>query len=354
MINMVQLSVVSGLQTGAKMSLNLDQSYSLGATIEHDIVFRHLHTSGVKLVPAINGLRVFIRDASDTEKACVNGVPVSDTGSGVLVPYGQRLQLGDTTLLFEYESPRSDDLANRIQSTEPSPRANFATRLLRVGGLSVIGFVLLGMVSSYNHNSQKSENNNIAALESRLAQANFADLSVNRDDGKIFMVGYVATRDQAMQVANFIAQQPEPIINRVLVDEEIRDHIKDVLRINGVSGSIDSMGQGEFVANTRISSPEKLASLQSLIKKDVPSARSFKLINEPPPQPQPVAKQTSPELDAGKRVVMVNSDSPAYVVTEDHSRYFVGSTLPGGYRISAITNGRVTVEKQGVKTELKF
>jgi type III secretion protein D len=45
---------------------------------------------------------------------------------------------------------------------------------------------------------------------------------------------------------------------------------------------------------------------------------------------------------------------PAYIVTADGARYFVGATLPSGHRITAITGQRVSLERAGQATTLNL
>jgi len=374
---LVQLRVTGGMQLGASMLLQVGQTYLLGPTLEHHIVVRDTGRSGLQLILGLDGLSV------------VHADELVRSQSGTQFTYGETIELGDSSIVLEpyvANSLEKNSVANSVLSGVSDRAANSlnggvetgvsgvsiecsrwlahtkttgrfgpaAKRLLRVGGLSAIGFALLGAVLSNTEQESTTQTTSAVTLESRLFHANLSELAVEHINGNIVLSGYVATRDQAIQVSDFVARQPENLINRVRVDEEIKDHIKDVFRINGVTGSVDSLGQGMFVAQTNLASSEKIKQLQALIEKDVPSALSFKVVNVPPKPKPPASEQRAPKLDAGKRVVLVNSDHPAYVVTQDQSRYFIGSTLPGGYRISAISNGRVTVEKQGVKTELRF
>ncbi len=51
--------------------------------------------------------------------------------------------------------------------------------------------------------------------------------------------------------------------------------------------------------------------------------------------------------DPGKRIASIVPGNPAYIVTADGARYFVGAMLPTGHRITAIAGQRVSLERDG-------
>jgi type III secretion protein D len=56
--------------------------------------------------------------------------------------------------------------------------------------------------------------------------------------------------------------------------------------------------------------------------------------------------------DPGKRIASLVPGEPAYLVTADGSRYFVGALLPSGHRVLLIADKTVTVERDGQLTKL--
>jgi len=301
---LVQLRVTGGMQLGASMLLQVGQTYLLGPTLEHHIVVRDTGRSGLQLVLGLDGLSVVYADElvrSQSGTQFTYGETIELGGSSiVLVPYVANC-LEKNNVANSVLSGVSDRAANslnggveRLAHTKTTGRFGpAAKRLLRVGGLSAIGFALLGAVLSNTEQESTTQTTSAVTLESRLFHANLSELAVEHINGNIVLSGYVATRDQAIQVSDFVARQPENLINRVRVDEEIKDHIKDVFRINGVTGSVDSLGQGMFVAQTNLASSEKIKQLQALIEKDVPSALSFKVVNVPPKPKPPASSNTA-------------------------------------------------------------
>jgi len=69
------------------------------------------------------------------------------------------------------------------------------------------------------------------------------------------------------------------------------------------------------------------------------------------PLPPPSAPMSD---DPGKRVASVVPGDPAYIVTVDGARYFVGALLPSGHRITEVAAQKVTLERDGQQTTLNF
>ena len=51
---------------------------------------------------------------------------------------------------------------------------------------------------------------------------------------------------------------------------------------------------------------------------------------------------------------MVVDGNPAYLMTYDQSKYYIGAVLPTGHKIVDISKQQVTIEKEGVLTTLNF
>jgi len=69
----------------------------------------------------------------------------------------------------------------------------------------------------------------------------------------------------------------------------------------------------------------------------------------PLPPPMPAMSD-----DPGKRISSLVTSEPAYLVTADGSRYFIGALLPSGHRVTRIGAGSVTLEIHGQQTSLNF
>lgn len=386
MIDQAILIVTAGAQSGARMNLEIGRTYSVGVDESSEIVLRGAvsDTSSMHISLSSEGLQVSDDNNQDIAAAyhdelnfgsarffiVKNNEPAA---LSVATPnnaiQGEPFKTDDnaapanadeiTTDTAASQSPQLEIDEPLVEQERAHVRNRFIRPLLYAGGIVAIGFASFAGFLWQSGSFEKS----IAAaapVEFYLAEAGFDYLNVERKSDITVITGYVQSRQQALNLAQVIAQvdavNASAVLNRVLVDAEIQDQIEDVLRVNGIAGLVESLGEGAFVANTQLPLSAKLNGLQGLIESDVPSIASFSINNQIPDLPfvEPEPKNESIELDSGKRVVLVNSDKPAYVVTQDESRYFIGSILPGGYRITDILNGRVLLDKQGKTTELKF
>jgi type III secretion protein D len=73
--------------------------------------------------------------------------------------------------------------------------------------------------------------------------------------------------------------------------------------------------------------------------------------NTATPAPKPLPPVPA---DPGKRIASLVPGDTAYLVTADGARYFVGSMLPSGHRITAIGAQSVTLEHDGRESSLNF
>jgi type III secretion protein D len=90
--------------------------------------------------------------------------------------------------------------------------------------------------------------------------------------------------------------------------------------------------------------------------KDVSSLSAVQIISAGPQKGSLIlADSQGASFDsAAKRVVSVVDSAPAYIVTADGARYFVGSLLPQGHRVLDIDGTSVTLERDGEKLVMTF
>jgi len=122
------------------------------------------------------------------------------------------------------------------------------------------------------------------------------------------------------------------------------DVIRD-LRINGVSVQARSPAWVPSRRKPR-ADVDRLARAEEVVRRDVPRSRKTRAANTATPLPKPVPHVPT---DPGKRHRLAGSREPAYIVTADGSRYFVGSMLPPA-QIMQIGCPSVKLERDGQET----
>ena len=191
-----------------------------------------------------------------------------------------------------------------------------------------------------------------APLAAALHESEFAALAASaRADGRIELHGRLATLAQRARLDDWLmARQFTPAVD-VQIDEAITREVTEVFRVNGIPVQATLAGPGRVVAEVSERDRERLARAEDVVRRDVRGLEKLTVRNTATPLP-PVA----PALvdDPGKRIASLVPGDPAYVVTADGARYFVGALLPSGHRITQVAQQRVTLERDGQQSTLNF
>jgi len=176
------------------------------------------------------------------------------------------------------------------------------------------------------------------------------------DDDVPELTGYVANPGDMRHLEEIFQRHQVDVKMDVVVVSELHDAVASLYRINGLEAEIVSEGPGSVKVKTRTDDLELLARVEEGIRNDVPKLSSLTRDNTLPELETQVSKDSTGNYreDPEKRVMMVVAGNPSYVVTRDSARYFVGSLLPSGHKISSIVDNKVVLKKDGAETTLKF
>ena len=382
---LLTLRVVDGLQAGAGVTLARGTRLRIGGPggeAGDDIVLRDPDAgeARVELVRDASGaleLRSLGGEvaaggaalASGTARALapdatfrVGGITCALAEAALPVPLdaGSRGAAGDAEAGEEtgHEAPdtsRARDLSTR-RTSAPAPAApRRISALARVGRVGAVAAAAAALALGWfwHDGAFAPPPAETVTVESVLEGTPFAALPIERRDGAVLIGGHVGSRAQAVELGALLRRADEAVINRVESDEALADKVATVLRVNGIEAEVSEARDGEVRVTTAIADAAVLEGLEALVRADVPALSALAIDNTPPLDAAPDAAPVVPP-DPGKRVAMVVSADPAHVLTEDQSRYFVGSLLPSGHRIAAIESGRVSLVKGGITTELEF
>ena len=135
------------------------------------------------------------------------------------------------------------------------------------------------------------------------------------------------------------------------IDEVIARDVAEVFRVNGVQVQTHIVAPGRIVAEAAERNVDQLAKAEEAVRRDVHNLDKLTVKNTAVPLPPPVTPMSD---DPGKRIASVEPGDPAYIVTVDGARYFVGALLPSGHRITEVASQKVTLERDGRQTTLNF
>jgi type III secretion protein D len=216
-----------------------------------------------------------------------------------------------------------------------------------VAGTAALGVVRSGMPSLQAAAAPTS------SLADALRTSEFAAVLSPAQDasGRLELRGRLATLAQRTKLDAWLAaRQLTPLVN-VVVDEALARDVTEVFRVNGVPVQARAQGPGHIVVEAAERDAEHLARAEEVVRRDVRGLAQLGVVN----RVQPVAPPRAPVPDdPGKRIASLVPGSPAYLVTADGSRYFVGAMLPSGHRITAIGAQRVQLERDGQSITLNL
>jgi type III secretion protein D len=187
-------------------------------------------------------------------------------------------------------------------------------------------------------------------LPSALRASEFAMLEANTAaDGRTTLRGRLSTQVQRAQLDAWLAGRGFAPKVEVWVDEAIAHDVTEVFRVNGVSVRTQVAGAGRIAAEAVEPNADKLNRAADVVRRDVRGLQALDVRNTAKPAPPPAPPVFD---DPGKRIASLVPGDPAYLVTADGSRYFIGAQLPTGHRITQIDKSRVTLELHGQSSTL--
>ncbi|MBX2884905.1 MAG: hypothetical protein KTR32_33425 [Granulosicoccus sp.] len=400
-----RLSIVSGAQSGAVSQIRELLPISIGSKLDNDVVLRSGSVDPQHVSVCLRGAMIELQCLGSS--LLVDGTSLS-SGEQCQALHRSMLQIGDVSIMIESSTAQtqgqatspdwvnaaariggdSDNAANQIGlHTGPHSEAMPASFLAQTGGelpaLSDAAGEFQTSTDSVTNNAAgkpssrykaavltaaalslcavvvwqsglfKQETEAPASLAKLLSTTAFAGLNVTQEGHSATVSGYVESVHDSIELGKWLKQSGLLINNEVVVVETLADRVSDVFRVNGIDATVAVSESGAVSAITQVADEQLLARVKEQVETDVPGVAPIKIENTPPPLSEQAETNPIP-VDPGKRVALVVSDEPAYIVTEDQSRYFIGSLLPTGYRIVDIKDGKVTLEMEGETETLEF
>jgi len=191
-----------------------------------------------------------------------------------------------------------------------------------------------------------------AALVTALRGSAFTALEASRSaDGRITLRGRVSTQAQRALLDAWLTERRLAPTVEVWVDEAVAQDVTEVFRVNGVAVRTQLTGPGRIAAEAAEPDAAKLNRATEVVRRDVRGLLALEVRNTAKPPPPPATPLSD---DPGKRIASLVPGEPAYLVTADGSRYFLGALLPSGHRVMQIAKSSLTLELNGQQLILNF
>lgn len=386
-LDVYKLSILTGSQQGAVSNLHSLATISVGCALTNDIVLRDESVEQEHVSVTIEQNEVLVHCLSGT--AAVDGININ-AGERSSFLHSGLVQIGNVALSIENEAHGMSqhlgqpshavnlDSVSTVEELEQligsdagvisntdTATDEHGNALLQIGAkkfglggssstntvVATIAALLIGASIVWKSGLFERATTEPVALSTLLEASPFSGLVIEQNGNSALVSGFVKSRQESTELKQWLDSSGLHISNTVIVGDVLADQVLDVFRVHGVGAEVDVAAEGFVVVLTNEADTQLLDTINERVILDVPGIASLAIENTPPAV---IAAEKTTKLDSGKRVAMVVSDSPAYIVTEDSSRYFVGSWLPTGHRIQSIVDGKVMLEKEGSETMLEF
>jgi type III secretion protein D len=253
------------------------------------------------------------------------------------------------------ETPRSAPAA--LPGGQPARAGKRPSRrtawLLPVGLLATLGgLAVLTLALVHGSSTEAKAAVKPPSLAEALQGGEFASLTVVHDAaGQAEIRGRLATLAQRGRLEALLAARQLTPALQVQVDEGLARDVTDTFRLNGVAVQARVTDAGEVAVEASEPDAQRLERAQEVVRRDVRGLKALSVANRAKPTPPPMPPVPD---DPGKRIASLVPGDPAYLVTADGSRYFVGAMLPTGHRITRIDGQHVTLERGGEASTLNF
>jgi len=357
------LVVIDGRQSGSRIALRQDSPMTVGVRLDCDVVLEAhaLATAGQHQSAPEPVLRL-TRDATAVEVEVLSGEVVINnrrlqSGDTASVAVGEIMTLGSTSITLEQSAltPAADTVLPLAATPKTLTLKPAWTRRVAMACGLVVGlwFVAIGFSQQYtNAENQLAEVTAPLTVQSMLAAEGFDALLVEAMPGqRLRVAGFVDTHGQLITVKSLLAPLGERVTLSIDVGEGLRDAVASLYRLHGIEASVQVTAPGTVAVETAVADTELLAQVEQALYADVAMLQQLVSSNSPPAV---VQEKSSAEDVPGKRIVAVIATEPAYLLTEDGSRYFPGSMLPNGYRIKTIKEQKVDLIRDDEHLELVF
>ncbi len=370
----LSLRVLSGRSQGAEHRLPPGRTLAIGHSFENDIVLRDRTTKGCAFKLATCGKRPVLEIVAG--EITVLGRELGEGERITLEPY-LPVQIGELHFAIggdddgrwddageaardmvpvaaqDGDSLPATDLGERLALRSQPARTKLAGIEWSPAKLGLIGAALLTIAGGafFGNSVLGPKQDDPAQIELALVDQGFRSLSVGRaaDTGALSVTGLVANEQALAQLRAWAAAEHPSLFVGVDTLSEAAETATDLLAAQQVDAQAVPDGSSGLLIEGPFLPSDRQTELTALVQQDLPHVRSVKFRPDPDRGGNDLAYFfNAPGYGAASFV----AGDPGYLVTEDGTRWFVGASLPTGHKIVEIGEGRVTVERNGMRDTL--
>ncbi len=358
-----EIVLLSGEQAGARARLRPNSTMSISGELGTDIYIRDKYINDGKLKLITNNDKVFLQIVAGEIE--IDGQIISKNNTVQLME-DTKVKVGKTifvhqniinTPLSEIEKKVNINQVRLRETDNCSNKKGLLQRILVLGSSVVMVLISVTVMTTMmfgKNTSQLIISEEMQAL-SLLKSNGYEDLEVAKNNNdQIVVSGYVLTNKDLAKIEKIIDEESFPVIYDIKVGDQLAKEVSELYRINGVNIEATAIDKGIVHVKAEDKYLEMVTRIKEVALNEIDALKSLDIeyvISD-------VDEQTIGEElrydEKDKRITMVVDGDPAYIMTSDNAKYYVGALLPEGYKVIDIVEKQVVLERHGRMTTLNF
>jgi type III secretion protein D len=357
-----EIVLLSGEQAGARARLSSNASISISGDLGTDIVIRDEYINDEQLKLITKEEKVFLQIVSG--KVEVDGQQVEKNNT-IHLKEDAKVKVGNTIFVHQKslnvplsEIEKKCNTSNNECNSSVDKNTNYISKKSMYFSVPVV-VVLIGiLILSTNINSNNKRDHTASEEQQTrnlLKKNGYGDLQVAKSqDDQIVVSGFVLTNRDRANIEKVIDENSIPVAYDLEVGDQLAKEVIELYRVNGVDIQASALGHGVVVVKAYDKDMEAATQLQEIALNEVKSLKKLDIeYKDSEEVPHTIGDDISYN-EKDKRITMVVDGDPAYIMTSDHAKYYVGALLPEGYKVVDIIDKQVILERHGKMTTLNF
>jgi len=351
----LSLLVIAGTQRGARVTLNQGR-YKVGNTFDCDIIIQDSAIDDESVLITVAEEQILINTVVNREmqwsdkKTDNQSIPLA-----LYTPY----QLGTTAFIVGYSDSmewqdflQSEDTAilhvdQHEQILETVHRShNYKLASFSVLTIAVIALAVFAVNLITQKDTSDSPQAQLVKIRTTLDSKGYASIDAVAENQRILLSGFVDEYSDAIKLQEIVQQTGINAVIDLEIGSKLAADVRNVFRTNGVLIDVIEVSDAGVKIKTNNTNVLKLEAVKKVALRDIDGLLTLAIDYA----------TVADDLDnseflsgPGKRIITVVQGELSYFVTEDESRYFIGSHLPSGYIVSDISQNLVQLSREGKK-----
>jgi type III secretion protein D len=358
-----EIVLLTGEQAGARARLKSNSSISVSGNLGTDIVIRDKKISNEVLKLFTEDNKVFLQIVSGNIK--IDGRTI-DHNKKIRLMDDAKVKIGSTVFVHQkilnvplseiYNHYRDEEKLRSNKQTLQTEN-KFTKHIFIFGASVVFVLVTIPVYFAVTHGMQRDKLHVSVDQQalSLLRKNGFDDLNVTRNNNdQIVISGYVLSYKNRAVLEKIIDDNSIPAVHELKIGDQLAKEVVELFRINGVDIEAVAIDEGIVSVRAEDRDAELADRIKNIALEEIVDLQSLEIEYNISDTVNKSIGEDMTYNENDKKITMVVDGNPAYILTSDDAKYYIGALLPTGYKIIDILAQQVILEKHGKQTTLNF